>query len=255
MKMNSSKSTPKNSLGDRMKSFYESRTQTQLMRRGYTIIRIDGKAFHTYCKGLKRPFDDEFMQDMDSTAQYLCERIDGAQFAYVQSDEISILITDFDSLASCAWFDNKVQKMVSVSASMAASFFNRERFYRSDVDFYNVRLADFDSRVFQVPNETEVSNYFLWRIRDCQRNAIQSVAQSLYSQKELDGVKCDQLIGMIISKGFDWDGFGYKYKTGRLILRSVTPNNRSAWVVTTELFAETRDFINNYIPIDRFAGI
>lgn len=107
----------KDNLGDRMKIFYENITRIFLPRRTYTIIRIYGKAFHTYTKGLDRPFDDKFVNDMDETACYLCKNIQGAKFAFVQSDEISILLTDFDSLTTSAWFDGNIQKMVSVKHS------------------------------------------------------------------------------------------------------------------------------------------
>src|ERR1700747_1042004 len=104
------------SLGNRMKRLYENPCRFQLQGRNYTLIRIDGKAFHTYTKGLERPFDMKLIADMDSTAMFLCANIQGAKFAFVQSDEISILLTDFDSITSQAWFDGNVQKMASISA-------------------------------------------------------------------------------------------------------------------------------------------
>lgn len=109
------------SLGDRMKKQYEDRSRIYLQRRTYTIIRIDGKAFHTYTQGLERPFDSKFCRDMDKTAEFLCRNIQGAQFAFVQSDEISILLTDFETIATEAWFDANLQKMCSVSASLATA--------------------------------------------------------------------------------------------------------------------------------------
>lgn len=82
-------------LGDRMKDFYENRTRYMLPRRTYTVIRIDGKAFKNYTKGLIRPFDKGLIEDMNSTAEYLCKNIQGEKLAYVQSDEISIVLSDF----------------------------------------------------------------------------------------------------------------------------------------------------------------
>jgi tRNA(His) 5'-end guanylyltransferase len=114
-------------LGNRMKENYENRTRISLPRRSYTVIRIDGKAFHTYTKGLNRPFDRRLIEDMNATAAYLCKNIMGAKLAYVQSDEISIVITDFEDISTQAWFDNNLQKMCSVAASMATSEFNRLR--------------------------------------------------------------------------------------------------------------------------------
>jgi len=165
------------SLGDRMKVNYESRTKTLLPRRTYSIIRIDGKAFHTYTRGLERPFDKQLVEDMNATAICLCSEIQGAKFAFVQSDEISILLTDFDKLTTSAWFDGSIQKIVSVSASIATAVFNQIRAGKQ---------AMFDSRVFTIPSRTEVENYFIWRQQDATRNSISSVAQSLYSHRELN---------------------------------------------------------------------
>ena len=115
------------SLGDRMKEFYEKPQQTRLQRRTYTIIRIDGKAFHTYTRGLKKPFDEDFVHHMNETAVFLCKNIQGAKVAYVQSDEISIVLTDFDKISTSAWFGGNVQKIVSISSSLATARFNQLR--------------------------------------------------------------------------------------------------------------------------------
>jgi tRNA(His) guanylyltransferase len=139
-------------LGERMKT-YENVSRFYLTRRTYTIIRIDGKAFHHYTKGLMRPFDNILIDDMNSTAMYLCKEVQGTKFGYVQSDEISILITDFDDINTDAWFGNNIQKMCSVSASLATVKFNELR---------PGKIALFDSRVFQLPTKTEVINYFIW---------------------------------------------------------------------------------------------
>ena len=117
-------------LGDRIKKYYESRTKQYLPRRTYTILRIDGQAFHSYTKGFERPFDDALMNDMDETAKYLSENIQVAKFAFIQSDEISILLTDFDKLTTDAWFNGEVDKMVSISSSHATAKFNQLRYLR-----------------------------------------------------------------------------------------------------------------------------
>jgi tRNA(His) guanylyltransferase len=239
----------KDTLGDRMKSNYEDRTRYFLPRRAYTIIRIDGKAFHTYTKGFKRPFDDELIEDMDKTAAYLCKNIMGAKFAFVQSDEISILLTDFDTLDTQAWFDNNIQKMVSVSASMTTSEFNRLRKVRFQDFLY--KEAQFDSRVFQIPSKTEVENYFIWRQQDTVRNSISSVAQSLYSSKELHGKNTSVMQEMIFQKGINWNNYEPKYKRGRLIIKeayAVGESNRIRWVSTqVPIFTQEKEFLNNLI--------
>ncbi len=234
----------KDSLGDRMKR-YEDVNRGYLIQNANTIIRIDGRAFHTYTKQFKRPFDAELVKAMDDTAIYLCSRIQGAKFAYVQSDEISIVITDYDSIDSGMWYEGNIQKIVSVSASMAAAKFNQlmtlrllkieekkvdewnssDTHYKfspfgvMDVEIEKMQLAEFDSRVFQLPSQTEVNNYFLWRQQDCTRNSISSVAQSMYSHKDLHGVNTDQMQELIFKKGTNWNDFDPKLKRGRFIAK------------------------------------
>jgi len=224
----------KDELGDRMKEDFENRSRFLLPRRSYTIIRLDGRSFHTYTKGLKRPFDDELINDMDSTAQYLCENIAGAKIAFVQSDEISILLTDFENENTESWFDNNLQKMCSISASMGTSKFNALRlegilldenskisgkppFDVIEMAMARFNLAHFDSRVFQIPSRTEVANYFIFRQQDTTRNSIQSVAQSLYKHKELEGKNTSELQEMIFQKGINWNDYAPKYKRGRMV--------------------------------------
>jgi tRNA(His) 5'-end guanylyltransferase len=272
----------KDSLGDRMKMFYEDRTRLKLPRRTYTIIRIDGKAFHTYTKGLKRPFDSGLIEDMNATAVYLCKNIQGAKFAYVQSDEISIVLTDFDDYSTHAWFDANMQKMCSVSASMATSEFNRLRLMRAmrnskifleDEHIKSMRMAEFDARVFQIPFIEEVKNYFIWRQQDAVRNSISSVAQSLYSHRELDGKKTNDMQEMIFQKGINWNDYHFREKRGAVIAKVETtlikteqgPNEevieteftRNKWqVVETPIFSQDRGFFDKFLPSTKvFADI
>jgi len=221
----------KDQLGDRMKDFYEDRTRFKLARRTNTIIRIDGKAFHTYTRGLKRPFDEGLMEDMNKTTEYLCQNIQGAKFGYVQSDEISILITDYDDISTHAWFDGNLQKMASIAASLATAKFNQLRMSRAcfdDVikedapiykdDIEGFKLAMFDARVFQIPYQEEVINYFIWRQQDATRNSISSVAQANFSAKELHGKKTNQMQDMLmVQKGINWNDFTPREKRGSLI--------------------------------------
>ena len=227
----------KDQLGDRMKDFYEDRTRFKLARRTNTIIRIDGKAFHTYTKGLKRPFDSGLMEDMNKSAEFLCQNIQGSKFAYIQSDEISILVTDYDEISTHAWFDNNVQKMASIAASLATARFNQLRMLRKSkevqrpfgedgekignldyLDVQDFKLAMFDARVFQIPYQEEVINYFIWRQQDATRNSISSVAQANFSDKELHGKKTNQMQDMLmIEKGINWNDFTPREKRGSVI--------------------------------------
>ena len=230
-------------LGDRMKEFYEDRTRIKLPRRTFTIIRIDGKAFHTYTKGLTRPFDDGLIEDMNATTAYLCKNIQGAKFGYVQSDEISLVLTDFDDLGTHAWFDNNLQKMVSVAASMATSEFNRLRMMRmmrnsqiflEPEHIKAMRMAEFDARAFQIPFIDEVENYFIWRQQDAVRNSISSVAQSLYSTKELHGKKTSDMQELIFQKGINWNDYDFRLKRGAVIAKVEVP-----------VIAKTMEYVND----------
>jgi len=261
-------------LGIRMKKNYEKRYNLKLPRRTYTIIRIDGKAFHTYTHGLKRPFDYEFMNDLDTTAKFLCEEIQGAVLAFVQSDEISILLTDFNTIRSEAWFDGGVQKIVSVSASLATAKFNQLRFIRnlvhpavplmldeekiktlSAVNFFNtMKLSMFDSRVFIIPDRTEVINYLIWRQNDATRNSIQSVGYSYFSHKELLNLNTNAIQNKLLTeKDINWNDYPIDAKRGRLLYRKkyVTESAiRHEWATYSdlEIFSKDLSFINDLIP-------
>jgi tRNA(His) 5'-end guanylyltransferase len=113
-------------LGTRMKTFYEEVPKTRLTRRTPVAIRIDGKAFHTFTRGFDKPFDEVLGNAMVATMKYLCENIQGCVFGYTQSDEITLILIDYQKLTSSAWFDYEVQKMCSIAASMATMEFNRQ---------------------------------------------------------------------------------------------------------------------------------
>ena len=221
----------KDSLGDRMKSYYENRVKTFLPRRTYSIIRIDGKAFHTYTKGLNKPFDENLINDMNATAKFLCENIQGAKMAYVQSDEISILLTDFDKLNTDAWFDGNVNKITSISSSYATAIFNSLR---------PGKLAFFDSRAFTIPTRSEVSNYFLWRHNDAVRNSISIVAQTFFSANQLHKKSTKNMIEMLkTEKNIIWNEYNEGQKYGRFIVKEKYNLNddkntmRTHWVIKT----------------------
>ena len=196
------------SLGDRMKG-YESITQNKLMSRTPVIIRLDGKAFSTYTRGLEKPFDSDLNIAMVTTMQKLCESIQGAAFAYTQSDEISILLQDWATFETDAWYDNKIQKMVSVAASIATATFNSVYKHPS-----KDTLALFDARIFNLPFE-EVTNYFIWRQQDAVRNSINSLAQAHFSHKELQGLNVSQVQDrLMLEKGINWNDVETRFKRG-----------------------------------------
>jgi tRNA(His) 5'-end guanylyltransferase len=179
---------PKNDpYGDRMKQ-YELSTRTVLPPRTFTIVRVDGNAFHTYLKGAEKPFDETVMDAMQDAAREMCERMAGARFAYTQSDEISILLTDLDPKAQ-AWFGGQVQKIASVSASIATMAFNRHHPGFQGPE----RSALFDARVYTIPDRTEVMNYFQWRQADAIRNAVSMAGHAHFSHKSLHAMTVEQV--------------------------------------------------------------
>ena len=202
----------KDDLGDRMKSQYERRAQTHLPRRTHTIIRLDGKAFHTYTRGLDRPYDKRLMNDMAETTKYLCQEIQSCQVGYTQSDEISLLLTDFATIKTEAWFDGNVQKIVSVAASIATAKFNRRRWHETP-------LAFFDARVFTIPDPVEVVNYFVWRQKDATRNSISMLAQTHFSQKQLHGVGTGGMQEKLwAERGINWNDEDPRFKRGTIVV-------------------------------------
>ena len=136
-------------LGTRMKDYYETIPKTRLMRRTPVAIRIDGKAFHTFTRGLKKPFDKILIKSMQDTMKYLCENIQGCVFGYTQSDEITLILIDYQTLTSQAWFNYEVQKMCSIAASMATMAFNKA---------FKPNKTDFD---WLCADEEELQKYML----------------------------------------------------------------------------------------------
>ena len=227
----------KDNLGDRMKS-YENITRTYLPGRMPIIIRIDGKAFHTFTKGFKKPFDDILMRAMEETAAVLCRDIEGVKVAYTQSDEISLLITNNDTWETRPWFGNNLQKMASVAASIATLAFNRAFWHEVNMlnnDYLNTedtehlnaycraveKGATFDARVFVLPAD-EVCNYFIWRQQDAIRNSIQSMGQAHFSHKELMNKNCENIKQMLVEKNIKWESLPVSYQRGICVIKKPT---------------------------------
>lgn len=222
----------KDSLGDRMKNNYENISRTKLMRRTPVIMRLDGKAFHTLTRECKKPFDDKFSMAMKETARAVLEEAQGSQFAYVQSDEISILFTDYATHETQAWFDYNIQKMCSVAASIASVTFTKEF----------MKTGYFDCRVFNIPRE-EVINYFIWRQQDWQRNSVQMLARSEYSQKELQHKTVPMMHDMLKEKGIDWFALNpEKWKNGLVVTKHQSCGHK--------IFKDIKPEINELIYCD-----
>jgi len=232
-------------LGIRMKESYEKIPRTKLMRRTPVIIRIDGRAFHTFTRGFKRPFDEVLIKTMQETTKYLCENIQGCVLGYTQSDEITLVLVDYQKLNSDAWFGYEVQKMCSIAASMATMEFNRR--FEMNAELHSVRKvcdeegnvineeeyqytlahtnayckgAMFDARVFNIPKE-EVTNCIYWRQLDASRNSVQMVGQANFSHKELQNKSCNNIQDMLMEqKGINWNDLPTYQKRGSCVVRN-----------------------------------
>lgn len=257
-------------LGDRMKNFYENRYRIYLTRRMPVIIRIDGNAFHTFTRGLDKPFDFDFMDIMQRTCDSLCKSIQGCVGGYVQSDEISLLLVDYNTITTDAWFDYNLQKVTSLAAARATMTFNGlvkelvNRYIRKvsndpDMDMTRLNLwstkqnrAMFDARAFNIPKE-EVCNYFIWRQKDATRNSIQSAGQAFFSHKELDHKSQSDIQEMLFQKGINWNDYSTYEKRGAFVRRGIETTERedgsvvvsNPWYIDLDMPILTED--RNYI--------
>lgn len=271
-------------LGNRMKTFYEQIPKTKLMRRTPVIIRIDGKAFHTFTRGFKRPFDEILIKTMQETTKYLCENIQGCVLGYTQSDEITLVLVDYQRFESSAWFDYEIQKICSISASMVTMVFNKffaknvkayeysdetwseelKTFDTSKADVYKKALekgAMFDARVFNIPKE-EVTNCVYWRQLDASRNSIQMVGQANFSHKELHCKTCNDIQDMLmLQKNINWNDFPTHQKRGACVIKSdetetITEDNigTDGSVIGTVKTVRSKWVIDKEIPIFKGEG-
>jgi len=279
--MSSNKIT-RDDLGTRMKTFYEGIPKTKLMRRTPVIVRIDGKAFHTFTSGFQRPFDEVLIKTMQETTKYLCENIQGCVLGYTQSDEISLILIDYQKLDTDAWFDYEIQKMCSIAASMTTMAFNKffainceewRTEYLSDASEPLLRLnkaytkalkegAMFDARVFNIPKE-EVTNCIYWRQLDASRNSIQMVGQANFSRRELHCKSCSDIQDMLMTqKGINWNDYPVYQKRGSCVIRaendevvSESDNEkvRKKWMIDKAIpifRGEDREYIERLIRVD-----
>ena len=268
-------------LGKRMKEYYEQIPKVKLMRRTPVIIRIDGKAFHTFTRGFEKPFDKVLTKAMQETTKYLCENIQGCVFGYTQSDEISLVLVDYKKLNSSAWFDYELQKMCSIAASMTTMAFNRffiqyykewymeaftskhnniDKIVASDVALNETYIkaiekgAMFDARCFNIPRE-EVTNCIYWRQLDATRNSIQMVGQANFSHNELQEKTCNMIQDMLMEqKGINWNDLPAYLKRGTAVTKEEcfleSKGMRTRWIIDLDmpqLKGENREYLERLI--------
>lgn len=272
-------------LAKRMKE-YERVSKSVLMRRTPVIMRLDGKAFHTFTRGFERPFDKILVKTMQEAMKYLCQNIQGCVLGYTQSDEITLVLVDYKKLTSDAWFDNKVQKMCSIGAAMATMAFNKAFLDEIDLEYSvrfdkiqnNQELSDaekeslcdelenefdayydkvnkamFDCRVFNLPKE-EVTNCIYWRQIDAIRNSIQMIGQANFSHRELMNKTCNQIQDMLMTqKNIVWDDLPTTYKRGSCCVKKCTQNHFEYETEKCDEYS-VKWVIDNDIPIFKGNG-
>jgi len=244
----------KDSLGDRMKG-YESVPRTRLVPKMPVLLRLDGKAFHTLTRGMEKPVDMAFQRSMWMTAQHLCEEIQGCRVAYVQSDEITLLLVDYQAIQTQGWFDYEVQKMCSIAAGMASAEFSQ----------LLGRRGIFDCRAWNLPRE-EVVNCFIWRQQDATRNSISGLAQAHFSAKQLHGKNTSQMQDMLmLEKGINWNDCPVPQKRGVCVVKEeyevpfsgpagvdAYSATRTRWVIDESIpvFTQDRSYIQKHVDVD-----
>jgi tRNA(His) guanylyltransferase len=237
----------KDSLGERMKD-YENAYRFSLTKRMPVMIRIDGCHFHTYTKGMKRPFDEDLAIAFWETCKYLADNIMGCKLVYHQSDEITLLITNYEELNTESWFKNGLQKIGSVAASFATAKFNEVM----RLTYPKKALASFDARVWTIPHD-EVCNAFIWRQQDASKNSISMVAQANFSHSELQKLSGKQMQEKLFTeKGINWNDLPVWQKRGVCIRKEtyfVKSALRKRWIVDheTPIFSKDRDYIEQYV--------
>lgn len=240
-------------IGDRMK-MYESNTDFRLNDNSWVVIRLDMKGGHNFTRNFEKPFDYMFIRWMKETAKYLCENIQNACFAYTQSDEISIIMYNGWREETDAWFANRIQKIVSVSASMATMKFNS----LASGSIRRLNNAIFDARAFSVLDMTEAKNYLFWRQLDFMKNSVQMLARSLMSHKQAMNKSVLELKDMLDDMGHPWDGIKTNYKYGSAIYKQKISEetsdgliNRSKWFIDDNLtpFNLNWQFLNEKLEI------
>jgi tRNA(His) 5'-end guanylyltransferase len=267
-------SITRDDFGNRMKE-YEKRNQYFLQKRTPVIIRVDMRAGHTFTKGMKKPFDNVFMHSMHQTMKYMCENIENAVFSYCQSDEITLILCDYQTLNTDCWFNYRTDKLTSISASMATMIFNKvfaqtvqkyifdyktsmvpqsveiqeaEHKYHDTLQNAVEKGAMFDARCFNIPKE-EVTNLVYWRQLDAIRNSIQSCGQAYFSQKKLEGKNTQEIKDMLYAeKHMTWANLPLSYQRGVACYKSPL-----GWYIDHQipLFTkEGREYIDRLIVFD-----
>lgn len=210
----------KDEFGDRMKLYEMSEAGRKLMPLLPVIARLDGRAFHSFCKGLKRPYDERMSRLMIDCTKYLVQETN-ASCGYTQSDEITL--GWFAAAFDCEiFFDGRVSKMLSILAAMQSVYFNKN-LDKHLPEEYSAKMPTFDCRVWCVPNIMEGANAFLWREHDATKNSISMAARTYFSHKQVENKNGPQMQEMLWKeKGINWNDYPAFFKRGTFVQRKKT---------------------------------
>lgn len=211
-------------LGDRMKAYELAEAGRRFLPRVPILARIDGRSFSRWTRTLRRPFDERFSAAMIATARYLLDQ-SGARVAYVQSDEISLVLLSEDPKQS-VFFDGRVQKLTSVLASLAAA-----RFALAVRDLLPERADDpaaFDCRAWVVPSRDEAVNTLLWRENDARKNSLSMAARAHHPPGALTGKRAPELHDLLHQVGVNWNDYPAHFKRGTYLQRRTVRRRFSA---------------------------
>ena len=146
------------------------------------IVRIDGRSFHRWTRGLERPFDEGLREAMAQSAEALVHEA-GAEHAFTQSDEITLVLYAHAQREPA--FGAKLQKLVSLLAARATMTFNEAIGKANPAHATRAGAALFDARVFAVPSPEAAVRALEARRNDCWRNAVQSVGHWRYGHQAM----------------------------------------------------------------------
>jgi tRNA(His) 5'-end guanylyltransferase len=217
----------------------EDSVETYIPADQYMVARLDGHGFHNFTKGLTRPFDATLRETMADVTKLLMERF-GATESYTQSDEITLIWHPRQNRNGTGWVEHPHSGRVVKLATLMASYCSTE-FYKLIQGYKVTNYNGFDCRVYGGP-ENVATDSKRFRFIDCATNAYQQVAQSLWSQKQLNGVSVQQIKAMLKERDINvWHAYGDDAMLGVYFYKEeiVVPSSREY-----ELFGHVAKIIN-----------
>lgn len=216
-------------IGSRIKRYEESSNHS-LLPKCPVFIRVDGKAFHSFTKKMKKPFDKKLRNAMIVAAQKTIEEMMNFKLGYHQSDEFTFLLIDTNKHETQPWLSNRAQKICSITAGLFTAHFNQAM---------NGTTASFDARTFNCPLQ-DVPNVFIWRQRDWERNSLQMFARSFFSHKQLENKGKEEIHEMLHIIGKNWSKLDDIWKDGTFLTKKKQINKKMN-------YEELREIINHEI--------